>query len=240
MPRLLAIQNAACEHLGTLRPMFEHDGFSIDTVIATKERLPDVDTLDCYDALIVLGGPASAYDDLAYLRREETLIQHALEHGMPMLGICLGSQLLAKVAGARVYRGHVKEIGWYTVNITEHGLRSVFRGLDDTLLVFQWHNDTYDLAGNAVRLAYSNLYQNQAFMIGNAIGIQFHVEVDDQMIQEWVEEYSEEMSSMGISRDGLLKDAKHRVGMLEHTANTLYKNLKSMISLYKNSEKGTH
>ncbi|MEM1951623.1 MAG: type 1 glutamine amidotransferase, partial [Candidatus Nitrosocaldus sp.] len=124
MHRILAVQNAACEHLGTLRHMFEHDGFSIDTVNAVKEHLPD--SLEGYDALIVLGGPASAYDDLAYLKREELLIQDALKHDIPMLGICLGSQLLAKVSGARVYKGHVKEIGWYTVNITEHGLRSVF------------------------------------------------------------------------------------------------------------------
>ncbi|MFN4336762.1 MAG: type 1 glutamine amidotransferase [Candidatus Nitrosocaldus sp.] len=238
MPRVLAVQNAACEHLGTLKHMFEHDGFSIDTVLATKEKLPD--TLEGYDALIVLGGPASAYDDLAYLRREGMLIHDALKYSIPMLGICLGSQLLARVAGARVYKGHMKEIGWYTASITEHGLRSVFRGLDDNILVFHWHNDTYDLASNAVRLAYSSNYPNQAFLIGNAIGIQFHVEVDGQMIHEWVEEYSQEMNSIGINKDMLLEDVKHRVGMLEHTANILYRNFRNMISLYKNSEKGTH
>lgn len=238
MPRLLVVQNAACEHLGTLKPMFEHDGFSIDTVLAVKEQLPD--TLDGYDALIVLGGPASAYDDLAYLRREERLILDALKHNMPMLGICLGSQLLAKAAGARVYRGHVKEIGWYTVNLTEHGLRSVFRGLDDSLLVFHWHNDTYDLADGAVRLAQSSQYPNQAFMLGSAIGIQFHVEVDEHMIHEWAEEYSMDLQGSGVSINALVEDVRHRVGMLEHTANILYRNLRSMISLYKNSKKGTH
>ncbi len=238
MPRVLVVQNAACEHLGTIRLMFEHDGFSIDTVLATKEKVPD--TLEGYDALIVLGGPASAYDDLVYLRREEMLIQDALKYGTPMLGICLGSQLLARVAGARVYKGHIKEIGWYTVSITEHGLRSVFRGLDDSILVFHWHNDTYDLASNAVRLAYSTNYLNQAFMIGNAIGVQFHVEVDEQMIHEWVEEYGQEIDSSDISKYALLKDTKHRVDMLQHTAKILYSNFRNMISLYKNSEKGTH
>lgn len=235
MPRLLVVQNAVCEHLGTLKRMFEHDGFSIDTVLAVREHLPD--TLEGYDALIVLGGPASAYDDLAYLRREEMLIQDALKHDMPMLGICLGSQLLAKVSGARVYKGHVKEIGWYTVSITEHGLRSVFRGLDDSILVFHWHNDTYDLADNAVRLAYSSHYPNQAFMLGNAIGIQFHVEVDGHMVQEWVEEYRQEVQDAGISIDALMHDIRHRAGMLEHTANILYRNFRSMISLYKNAGK---
>ncbi|GBC73296.1 GMP synthase [glutamine-hydrolyzing] [archaeon HR04] len=235
MHRVLAVQNAVCEHLGTLKHMFEHDGFSIDTVIAVKEQLPD--TLEGYDALIVLGGPASAYDDLAYLRREEMLIQDALRHDLPMLGICLGSQLLAKVAGARVYKGHVKEIGWYTVSITEHGLRSIFRGLDDNILVFHWHNDTYDLASSAVRLAYSNNYPNQAFILGNAIGIQFHVEVDEQMVEEWAEEYRNEVQDAGISIDALMHEIRHRTGMLEHTANILYRNFRSMISLYKNTGK---
>ncbi|MEM2161912.1 MAG: gamma-glutamyl-gamma-aminobutyrate hydrolase family protein [Candidatus Nitrosocaldus sp.] len=235
MHRILAVQNAACEHLGTLRHMFEHDGFSIDTVNAVKEHLPD--SLEGYDALIVLGGPASAYDDLAYLKREELLIQDALKHDIPMLGICLGSQLLAKVSGARVYKGHVKEIGWYTVSITEHGLRSVFRGLDDSILVFHWHNDTYDLADYAVRLAYSSNYPNQAFMLGNAIGIQFHVEVDEDMVQEWVEEYRQEVQDAGIRIDALMHDIRHRARMLEHTANILYRNFRSMISLYKNAGK---
>jgi GMP synthase - Glutamine amidotransferase domain len=130
--KILAIQNIECEHLGILKPFFEHDGFSIDTVLASKERLPD--SPQGYNALIVLGGPMSVNDPYDYLREEERLILQALNSRMPMLGICLGSQLLAKVINGRVYKGHVKEIGWYTVNLTEYALRTVFRGLDDRLL----------------------------------------------------------------------------------------------------------
>ncbi len=230
--KILTIQNIECEHLGIFKPLLEHDGFSIDTVIASKEKLPD--SLHGYNALIVLGGPMSANDPYDHLREEERLILQVVNSGVPMLGICLGSQLLAKVINGRVYKGHVKEIGWYTVNLTEHALRTVFRGLDDRLLVFQWHNDTYDLPDipNISRLAYSSNYSNQAFIVNNnAIGLQFHVEVDEHMIQDWLEEYSYELDSS--MKDAIMNEVKYKQSMLEHTARVVYRNFSNMISLYK-------
>lgn len=232
MQRVLTIQNIECEHLGVLKGLFEQDGFSIDTFIAGKEKLPE--SLEGYSALIVLGGPNSANDPHGYLREEERLILKAVNSNMPMLGICLGSQLLAKAVNGRVYKGSVKEIGWYTVNITEHGLRTIFRGLDDRLLVFQWHGETYDLPddANIFRLAYSSNYSNQAFIAkSTAIGLQFHVEVDERMIQEWLEEYSYELDSS--MKDAILSGVKHKQSMLEHTARVVYRNFTNLISLYK-------
>ena len=127
MKRLLVIQNARCEYLGTLQPMFENDGFKINRfIIGDGKKLPNV--IDGFEAMIVLGGPTSVYDDHQYLRDEEKLIRDAIAKNIPTLGICLGSQLLARATGGRVYKGPRKEIGWYAIELTNDGMKDIFNG----------------------------------------------------------------------------------------------------------------
>ena len=141
MRRLLVIQNACCEHLGTLQSMFENDNFEIDRLIAVDgDNLSH--NLDDYNALVILGGPASVYDNHQYLSDEEKLIKNAIVKDIPILGICLGSQLLAKAIGGEVYKGPKKEIGWYPIEITNDGINGIFNGLEKSVMVFQWHGDT--------------------------------------------------------------------------------------------------
>ena len=127
-------------------------------------------------------------DKYPYLDTEVRLIHKALEAGLPMLGICLGSQLIAKALGAKVRKNPEKEIGWYFVSPTG-------KGRDDPLVshfsrkekIFQWHGDTFDLPDGAVLLASSKLCKNQAFRYGNNVyGFQFHLEVDEPMIERWL------------------------------------------------------
>jgi GMP synthase-like glutamine amidotransferase len=146
--------------------------------------LPEVATAA---GLIFMGGPMSANDDFAYLRQELEIIRQAVDRGQPVLGVCLGSQLLAKALGARVYRNAAKEIGWFDVHLTDAGGRDpVLSGLDPTETVFHWHGETFDLPDGAVGLAYSRLTRHQAFRVGpNAYGLQFHLEVTPEMISDW-------------------------------------------------------
>jgi len=196
------VQNVACETLGTLEEMFRSDGFGIEKINAHGDRVPV--TTKGYDAVVILGGPMAAYDNLPYLQREQDLIKDAIKCGTPILGVCLGSQLIAQAAGGRVYEGKKKEIGWHSVYVTPASSNDIFRGVTDkTIKVFQWHGDTYDLPTNTKILAYSDLYP-QAFRIGSAVGIQFHIEVDRPLIESWVREYSADLDAEKIKPESIL------------------------------------
>lgn len=136
--------------------------------------------------LIFLGGPMSVNDDLHYLRVEEGLIRRAVAEGLPVLGICLGAQLVARALGGAVRRNPVSEIGWFDLYFTEAAHNDLlFAGLDRET-VFHWHGETFDLPGGAELLASSDLCRNQAFRIGDRVyGLQFHLEVTPEMIAEW-------------------------------------------------------
>jgi GMP synthase-like glutamine amidotransferase len=144
--------------------------------------------------LIVMGGPMSANDELAYIRRELDLIREAVAAGMPVLGVCLGAQLIAKALGGRVYRNPVKEIGWFPIGWTEAAGRDpLLAGLGEPETVFHWHGETFDLPEGAQWLAASEACRNQAFRFGrNVYGFQFHLEVTPEMIADWIRQDANE------------------------------------------------
>ena len=230
MKRLLVIQNARCEHLGTLQSMFEKDGFEINRFIPVDgDNLPN--TIDGYNVLVILGGSASVYENHQYLRDEEKLIQRAMAKNMPILGICLGSQLLAKVSSGMVYKGSRKEIGWYPVELTDDGMNGIFKGLEKNIIVFQWHGDTYDLPKNAVALAKSELYPVQAFEVGSAVGIQFHLEVSKDMVMDWIKQYRSELESVRnyINVDDIIAGCEANVNALNEYTRVLYQNFRKLV-----------
>ena len=182
--------------------MFVHDGYHIEKVNMQNDPVPTSPL--GYDAIVILGGPMAVYDNLPYLQKEQELIRNAMRNDTPVLGICLGSQLIAQAAGGRVYKGRKKEIGWYNVYLTPASSNDIFRGFTDKMIrIFQWHGDTYDLPANAKILAYSDLYP-QAFRIGSAVGIQFHFEVDEPLIQTWMMEYSADLIAEKIKPESIL------------------------------------
>ncbi|HEX6283012.1 MAG TPA: type 1 glutamine amidotransferase [Nitrososphaera sp.] len=202
MPKILSVQNIQCETLGLLEQMFVHDGYHIEKVNTPNDAVP-TNALG-YDAIVILGGPMAVYDNLPYLQKEQELIRNAMKNDTPVLGICLGSQLIAQAAGGRVYKGKKKEIGWYDVYLTPASSNDIFRGFTDKMIrIFQWHGDTYDLPANAKILAYSDLYP-EAFRIGSAVGIQFHFEVDEPLIQTWMKEYSADLIAEKIRPESIL------------------------------------
>ena len=152
--------------------------------IARGEPLPR--DLRGVGGLIVLGGPMGAYevDRYPFLKNELGFIERALEAGRPVLGICLGAQLIAQVLGARVYQGTRREVGWGPVTVTADGREDpAFAGTDGELTVFHLHGDTYELPPDAQNLASSPLYEQQAFRVGDTIyGFQFHLEFTEPII----------------------------------------------------------
>jgi GMP synthase (glutamine-hydrolysing) len=186
--------------------MFVNDGYQVEKVNAQDDTMPTSPL--GHDAIVILGGPMSVYDDLPYLQKEQELIRNAMKNDTPVLGICLGSQLIAQAAGGRVYKGKKKEIGWYYVYLTPASSNDIFRGFTDKAIrIFQWHGDTYDLPANAKILAYSDLYP-QAFRIGSAVGIQFHFEVSEPLIQTWIKEYGAELIAEKIKPESILPTPK--------------------------------
>ena len=129
----------------------------------------------------------SVNDDLPYLRQEEEHIRQAIARGLPVLGVCLGSQLIARALGAQVRRNPVKEIGWFDLTLTQSGRGdAMFAGFGDRESVFHWHSETFDLPPGAELLAGSERCRNQAFRIGHAVyGMQFHLEITPAMIAAW-------------------------------------------------------
>lgn len=184
--RVVAFRHVPFEGLGLIQPVLEEHGISIECadLFQPGHPVPDVAAAA---GLIFMGGPMSANDDLPYLRQEIELIRDAAGRGQPVLGVCLGSQMIAKALGARVYRNPVKEVGWFPVHPTQAGMRDpLLSALDPAEMVLHWHGETFDLPAGAEWLAYSELCRNQAFRVGaHVYGLQFHLEVTPAMIADW-------------------------------------------------------
>ena len=189
MPRILVCQHVPYEILGTLNPLLKDAGFRIRYV--NFGRHPDArPSLEGIHGIVVLGGPMNVddVDGHPHLAAEVELLAEAVERGLPMLGICLGAQLLAKALGACVRPNGEKEIGWYPVSVSAAGRDDpVLGGFRKEERIFQWHGDTFDIPDGAVRLAGSPKCRNQAFRHGaNIYGFQFHLEVDEPLIERWL------------------------------------------------------
>jgi GMP synthase (glutamine-hydrolysing) len=165
------------------------------------------------DGLILMGGPMSANDDLAWLRTEMQCLRDALDRGIPVLGVCLGAQLIAKALGARVYPNSRKEIGWFPVYWTAAASADpLLEGLSHPETVFHWHGETFEMPRNAELLAYSDACAHQAFRAaGNVYGLQFHLEVTSQMIEDW---YNQDAAC------GSLREAETRMDPCLNAART--------------------
>lgn len=225
--KILSVQNISFETLGTLGELIRSDGYQVENIEAQKEALPN--NIEQYAAIIILGGPMAVYDNIQYLKREQELIRHALQLEIPVLGICLGSQLIAQAIGGNVYKGRKTEIGWSNVVLNQAGYKDLFKGINTkNITVFQWHGDTYDLPPKATIMASSKLYP-QAFRFGSAIGIQFHMEVNGEMIQRWAEEYSQELKRERMELTELLNHKDHEIKQLFERCKVLYSNFSTMI-----------
>lgn len=185
---VLVLQHIACEPPGVFEDVLDERGAAITRIeLDEGESLPA--SLDGFDAMIVMGGPMSANDeaDHPWLQPEKALIREAVESGLPVWGVCLGVQLLASALGARVYSGPQPEVGVLPVHPTAEGREDPVLGpCDWPLATLQWHGDSFELPTGAALLASSPAYEHQAIRVGElAYGLQFHVEVDTRLADEW-------------------------------------------------------
>jgi len=187
IPPVLVLQNESFETLGWIDPALRAADLAWKTVDLSVE--PDVRVdLEAHSGLIVMGGPMSANDELEQVKTALGIVESALSRRLPVLGVCLGAQMIAKVMGGAVYRNPVKEIGWAPVFWTAAAHDDpLFAGLTSPETVFHWHGETFDLPHGAVWLAHSENCRHQAFRAGsNIYGLQFHLEVTPAMIEDWL------------------------------------------------------
>jgi GMP synthase-like glutamine amidotransferase len=207
MASCLVIQHVAPEGPYAIGAALERLGVTVDVRRTfAGDRLPA--DLEGVDGLVVMGGPMSAASDEGFASRtvELTLIIGALEERMPVLGVCLGAQLLALAAGGRVYPGaRGPEIGWGEVSLTEqHDEDPLLQGLPDRLNVLHWHGDTFDLPPSAVLLASNQNYPAQAFRLAeSAWGVQFHLEIDELAVAAFLEAFGKDAERAGFSPDAI-------------------------------------
>lgn len=226
--QILCIRNISIETLGNFESYLLADGFEVKEILADTKIIKSQNLTD-YDAVFILGGPMSVNDNVGYLHEEKKLIQSTFNLGIPIFGICLGSQLIASSCGGKVYQGPKKEIGWGQVRITSKGQSSIFNKiLGNKIQVFHWHGDTFTLPSNAEILSESELYI-QAFRFKNALGIQFHLEVTKDMIQNWIRKYQKELKKEKISEDSIFYDIDKNVSELKKISKVVYENFKLMI-----------
>jgi len=186
---VLIVVHVSCEGPGVFDPMLRDCGAAVRVVdVERGEPLPP--DLHGVDALVIMGGPMNAYEEAAYpfLRQEDFLLRQAIVRDVPVMGICLGAQLLAKAADAPVRHSPVAEFGWSRVRLTPSGRRDpLFSELGPDLLVFQWHQDTFDVPANGELLATSPAVPSQAIRVGRrAYGLQFHIELDRRLLDLWM------------------------------------------------------
>jgi GMP synthase (glutamine-hydrolysing) len=186
----LVFQHVPLEPLGTLNRQFKDAGFRIRYVNFDREPDARVD-LARYHGLVVLGGPMAAdqTDRYTHLGYEMSVIHRAVELGLPVLGICLGAQLIARSFDADLHIGGDLEFGFHTVAPTPAAAEDPVLGhLDGPLRLFQWHTDHYALPPGAVRLATGETYDNQAYRVGRTVyGMQFHFEVTGTVVRNWID-----------------------------------------------------
>ena len=213
MRTLLVIQQVAHEGPGTFEAAFKAAGCAVKTLRAFEPKAlwPAGDS---FDGLVVMGGPQGVYEQAKYpyLKREIALLQETLKAKRPILGVCLGAQLLAAALGAKVTKndqpapagtrgGPGKEIGWYPL-MREPGADgdAMWEPFGQTETVFQWHGDTFALPRGAVQLASSPLCEQQAFCYSqygsSAYGLQFHVEMTEAMIRSWLRVNADELNAL--------------------------------------------
>jgi GMP synthase (glutamine-hydrolysing) len=212
---LVIIQHVAVEGPGLIGQLLsERD---IPTLhVGPDADMPSSDRLDRASGVIVLGGPMGVYeaDRHPRLRGEIALLEHALAASKPVLGICLGAQLLAATLGARVYPGPRKELGWFDVTLTSAaGEDPLFREAPARFEALHWHGDVFDLPAGARHLASSELTAHQAFSAGDcAWGLLFHLEAGVDQVTAMAAAFPEEIAAAGTSAEALLAGARAFAG----------------------------
>jgi GMP synthase (glutamine-hydrolysing) len=223
--KIWVLQHHPVENLGAIADALEEAALAWQYV-RVFDGAPIPTDMKGAGGLIVMGGPETVYqlDRYPYLRDEMRLIETALRDNKPILGVCLGAQLLAAVLGTPVKRGENREIGWYRVRLSDAANDDrLMRGLPSEFMAAHWHSDVFDLPDGAVALASSERTAVQAFRFGDkAYGLLFHAEISEDRIAKLVNEFREDLKRVGIDGDSYLAQAPKYLPALSSIGATIF------------------
>ncbi len=194
-PLVYILKHVPNEDAGTIKDYLKVQAIPFETVdLFDGQALPQ--DLSRVRAAVILGGPMNVYQEkeFPFLKEENIFIQQLMDKNIPILGVCLGAQLIAKATGAKVMKAAAEEIGWDTLQLTSEAAQDpLFSTIGaKTLKVLQWHGDTFELPKNAVHLAKSAMVPHQAYRLRNNIyGFQFHIEVNRAMVEDWFKSHTD-------------------------------------------------
>ncbi|MGO8787071.1 MAG: type 1 glutamine amidotransferase [Terriglobia bacterium] len=225
MHSVWVLQHTASETLGTIEDALRSHPIGFDYIQTyAGESVPK--EIAGKAGLIVMGGPMGVYEQAKYpfLRGEMRLIESALTAGKPVLGVCLGSQLLAAVLGAEVKKGEKKELGWHPVALTEAAAKdAIFAAVRPEFYPFHWHGDVFSLPRQAVGLASSQQTPCQAFRYGkNAYGILFHLEVTSEQISQMLFDFADELHESGGNAAEINEQTPRYLPILQNISDAVF------------------
>ena len=232
MTEVFVLQHIWCETLGTIATSLETFGIAAH-YIRSFEGEPIPADLEDAAGLIIMGGPMGVYDHprVPFINDEMRLIEAALKQEKPVLGICLGSQLLATVLGADLKKGAKKEIGWRQISLTEFAAAdALWKGISSPFTAYHWHGDVFDLPDGAEALASSELTKFQAFRYGwNAYGFLFHMEVTEEIIRNMITNFSDELVEDNIDGKSIMELSSRYLPGLNRIGRQVFNSWTAMI-----------
>jgi len=216
--KIHVLQHSALNTLGTIEEYARTKNHPLESTRFYETKKPPA--LESFDLLIIMGGPMGIYDyeENPWLRDEKAFIKQAIEEGKPVLGICLGAQLLADVLGARVYENENREMGWYPVKavLAEENKPEFLKGLPEEITAFNWHSRTFDLPAGAVHLFRSEGCKNQGFIYnGRVVALQFHPEVHEERVESMIGRFGRE-----IGEGPFIQKKEKMIGQEKYLAST--------------------
>ncbi|MEE9552105.1 MAG: type 1 glutamine amidotransferase [Gammaproteobacteria bacterium] len=225
MKPVLIFRHIACEGPGYLANILSSRNIPFNVILVDEgDQIPD--SLDNVAGLVFMGGPMSVNDPLTWIDTELKLIQNAHEKGIPMLGHCLGGQLISKALGGPVGPNPVQEIGWFPVSRCESCLAPHWLdGLPESFNVFHLHGDVFSIPQGASLLLKSQYCQHQAFVIGNTLALQFHLEVTEDLLLEWIDVYRNDIehpSESVQSAEQIMDNLQNKISEVHQYAEILY------------------
>jgi GMP synthase-like glutamine amidotransferase len=225
MQHILIFRHLANEGPGYFAEFLQRNGIAY-TLIAIDQNQPVPESLENVAGLVFMGGPMSVNDPLPWIADEIRLIQQAFRQNLPILGHCLGGQLISKALGGRVGPNPVKEIGWLPVRQTmDGGAQDWLRGLPESFEAFHWHGETFSIPSSATTILSSAQCPHQGFVIGNTLALQCHVEMTADMVRDWAQVNDAEIAQPTATIQSAAQMAERlpeRIQQLHQNADVLY------------------